>query len=185
MSPRCIAAFGTSVVLIAILGASSETDAARRRREPAATPAGPTTPTDKRDRVVAAPGTPFHGKAYWQAAAQCGGIYFKIGTIYSDGAAKAKVKPDPTAFTQLSASAATANRAATAFFEAAERILIADRKLGRDEAVLTYDALSTAAGDRAKTLEAAVQATKPCPDLYHACRAAFPQVCNDATVLTN
>ncbi len=185
MSTRCLTALGATAVLIAVLVASSRTDAARRHREPAATPASPATPAEKRDRLVAAPGTPFHGKAYWQAAAQCGGIYFKIGTIYADGAAKAKVKPDPTAYTQLSSSANTANRAATAFFESAERFLIADRRLSRDEAVMTYDALSTAAGDRAKSLEVAVQAAKPCGDLYHACRAAFPQVCNDGTVLTN
>ncbi len=184
MSTRSLTALGATLALIAVLFAS-QTDAARRHREPVATPAGPASPADKRDRVVAAPGTPFHGKAYWQAAAQCGGIYFKIRTVYSDEAAKAKVKPDLPAYERLSKSADTASQAATAFFEAAERFLIADRKVTRDDAVITYDPTSSAAGDRAKNLEAAVQATKPCPDLYHACRAAYPQVCNDGTVLTN
>ena len=137
-------------------------------------------PLDKRDRAVAAPGLAFNGRAYWQAAAQCGGIYFKLGSIYSDGAIRAKViKPDPAAYTALTKSADLANRTATAFFEAAERFLIADRKLGRPEAVMTYDPVSTANGDRFKTVEAAVQAAVPCPELYTACHSAYPQVCSE------
>jgi hypothetical protein len=156
---------------------------AQRKREKAAAPA----PSgDKRDRVVAAPGTPFHGKAYWQAAAQCGGAYFKIGALYSDSAIQAKVvKPDPAAHARLSASANTASRAATVFFEAAERFLIADRKMARDEAVMTYDAAATASGDGVKSLDAGMQVTKGCPELNQGCRTAFPQVCNDAQVLMN
>ena len=97
--------------------------------------------------MVAAPGTPFHGKAYWQATAQCGGIYFKLGTVYSDAAIRAKVvKPDPAAYAQLTKEADGASRTATAFFEAAERFLVADRKLARDEAVMTYDVV--ASGER-------------------------------------
>ncbi len=95
------------------------------------------------------------------------------------------VKPDPAAYAQLTKEADGASKTATAFFEAAERFLIADRKLARDEAVMTYDAVATTDGDRLKTVEAAVQAAKPCPELYKTCRGAFPQVCNDTAALTN
>jgi hypothetical protein len=172
----------TAAILIIALTVSA---AAETRRSKKQEPAPPPTPADKRDRAVNAPGTPFHGKAYWQAAAQCGGIYFKLGTVYSDAAIKAKVvKPDPAAYAQLTKEANGASKTATAFFDAAERFLIADRKLARDEAVMTYDIIATANGDRLKTADAAVQAAKPCPELYKACRGAFPQVCNDAA-LTN
>ena len=50
---------------------------------------------------------------------------------------------------------------------------------------MTYDPVATASGDRVKTVEAAVQAAKPCPELYKACRGAFPQFCNDTAALTN
>jgi hypothetical protein len=171
-----------SIAIAAILAvALAQTAAAQthRRAKKEAAPA-PSAPADKRDRAVAAPGTIFNGRAYWQAAAQCGGIYFKLGLIYSDGAVRAKVvKPDPAAYASLTKDADTANRTATAFFDAAERFLIADRKLGRDEAVITYDPVSTASGDRVKTAEAATQAAKPCPELYLACHGAFPQVCSE------
>jgi hypothetical protein len=149
--------------------------------------AAPTTaPVDKRDRVVNAPGTIFNGKAWWQAAATCGGIYFKLGTAYSDAAIRAKViKPDPPAYAALTRDANGASRNATAFFDAAERFLIADRKVAREEAVMTYDAVASANSDRVKTIDAAVQAAKPCPELYNTCRGAFPRVCDDTTALTN
>jgi hypothetical protein len=153
-------------------------------RHPRQHPVAPVQPGDKRDRTVAAPGSSFHGKAYWTAAAQCGGIYFKLGTFYSDAAIKAKVtKPDPTAYASASRNADITNRTATAFFEAAEHFLIADRKVAREEAVLTYDPTAQAAGEKVKTLDAGVQAAKPCHDLYQACRAAHPQMCNDTQIL--
>jgi hypothetical protein len=143
-------------------------------------------PGDKRDRTVAAAGSPFNGRAYWQAAAQCGGIYFKLNTAYSEAAISAKViKPDPAAYTRLSKNADGAAVTATAFFDVSERFLVADRKLARDEAVMTYDPVATSAGDRLKSIEAALQAAKPCPELYQACRSAYPQVCNNAAALTN
>ena len=175
MSSR--SAVAVTTIILALLTVAQ---AAPRKQQTA-----PAQPGDKRDRTVAAPGTPFHGKAYWQAAAQCGGVYFKLGTIYSDNAIKAKVvKPDPTAYADLSKSANTAARTATAFFEAAEHFLIADRKVARDEAVLTYDAVATAAGERVKTLDNGAVAAKPCPELYQTCRTAHPQMCNDTAVLT-
>lgn len=179
MSTR--SAVAVTTIILAMLTIAQ---AAPRKQPQQAAP--PATSGDKRDRTVAAPGTAFHGKAYWQATAQCGGIYFKIGTFYSENAIKAKVvKPDPAAYAALSKSADSATRTATAFFEAAEHFLIADRKLARDEAVLIYDAVATAAGERVKSLETSAPALKPCPELYQACRTAHPQMCNDKAVLTN
>jgi len=143
-------------------------------------------PADKRDRTVSAPGTAFNGKAWWQAAATCGGIYFKLGTVYSDAAIRAKVvQPDRAAHASLTKDADGASKTATAFFDAAERFLIADRKLARAEAVMTYDAVASANGDRLKTIDAAAQAAKPCAELYRTCRSAFPQLCDNPTTLTN
>jgi len=176
---RRFGALGATLLLVAFACAVSRPASAQR-------PGQPAQGADKRDRVVAAPGTPFNGKAYWQSAAQCGGIYFKVGTFYSEEAIKAQViKPDPAAYEKFTRSAQGATRNATAFFEAAERFLIADRKITREEAVLAYDPISTAAGDRAKTLDAALQATKPCPDLYQTCRATYPQACNDNDALAD
>ena len=162
----------------------SAADAARRlKKQDDAAPAP--VPGDKRDRVVTAPGT-FNGKAYWQAAAQCGGIYFRLNTLYSEAAISAKViKPDPAAFTRLSKQAEGASVSATTFFDVSERFLVADRKVAREDAVMTYDTVAHLAGERFKSVEAALQAAKPCPDLYTVCRGAFPQVCNDTTALTN
>jgi hypothetical protein len=177
MSTR--SAIAVTTIILALLTIAH---AAPRRQQQAA----PVHPGDKRDRTVAAPGTPFHGKAYWQAAAQCGGVYYKMGTIYSENAIKAKVvKPDPAAYADISKTANTTNRTATAFFEAAEHFLIADRKVSRDDAVLTYDAVATAAGERVKSLDAGAVAAKPCPELYQACRTAHPQMCSDTAVLTH
>ena len=178
MSSR--SAVAVTTIILAMLTIAQ---AAPRKQPPQAAPA---TAGDKRDRVIAAPGTPFHGKAYWWATAQCGGIYYKVGTLYSENAIKAKVvRPDPAAYATLKQSADTTARTATAFFEAAEHFLIADRKLARDEAVLTYDAVATAAGERVKSLETSAPVMKPCPELYQACRTAYPQMCNDKAVLTN
>jgi len=171
-----------TIATILLLALSSVADAQSKRRgkkqqkQEQAAPAA--TPVDRRDRLVSAPGTPFNGRAYWQAAAQCGGLYFRVGTLQSEAAVRAKVvRPDPAAFASLSKDAGAANRSATAFFEAAERFLIADRKLSREEAVVTYDPVAGASGDRMKTVDAAVAAAKPCPDLYQTCHGAYPQIC--------
>lgn len=176
-----------AIATILLLALSSVADAQSKKRgkkqqkQEDAAPAA--APVDRRDRLVAAPGTPFNGRAYWQAAAQCGGTYFKLGTLHSEAAVRAKVvRPDPAAFTSLSKDARAANRSATAFFEAAERFLIADRKLSREDAVLTYDAVAGASGDRMKTVDAAVQFVKPCPELYVACHGAYPQVCPERSL---
>lgn len=176
--------FAIAAMLVIALSSLAAAETKRRPKKPDVAP--PPAPADRRDRVVNAPGTLFNGKAWWQATAQCGGIYFKLGTVYSDAAIRAKVvKPDPAAYSTFTRDASSASKTATAFFEAAERFLIADRKLARDEAVITYDVVASANGDRLKTADAAVQAAKPCPELYQACRGAFPQVCNDTGALTN
>ena len=174
-----------TLIALALAATLSTADAARRlKKQDDAAPAP--TPGDKRDRVVAAPGTPFNGRAFWQAAAQCGGIYFRLNTLYSDAAISAKViKPDPAAYTRLSKEADGASASATTFFDVSERFLVADRKVTREDAVMTYDNVAHTAGDRFKSVEAALQAAKPCPELYKVCRGAFPQVCNDTSALTN
>ena len=183
MSPN---RFCAAVLLaIAIVLPSYPAEAAQRPKK--GEPAAPApTPGDKRDRTVGAPGSPFNGRAFWQAAAQCGGIYFKLNSAYSEAAISAKViRPDPAAYTRLSKDADGAAARATAFFDVSERFLVADRKLARDEAVMTYDPVASSAGDRLKSIEAALQAAKPCPELYQACRSAYPQICSDAAALTN
>ena len=186
MSFRFRRAVALATILLLALSCVSDAAPKRRAKKQHEEAAPPPSPVDKRDRVVNAPGTPFNGRAYWQATAQCGGIYFKIGTINSEAAVRAKVtKPDPAAYASFTKDASTANRTATMFFEAAERFLIADRKLAREDAVITYDAVASASGDRAKTMDAALQAAKPCPELYLACHGAFPQVSNERAVPTN
>ena len=174
-----------TLIALAIAATLSTADAARRlKKQEDAAPAP--TPGDKRDRLVTAPGTPFNGRAFWQAAAQCGGIYFRLNTLYSDAAISSKViKPDPAAFTRLSKDADGASVNATAFFDVSERFLVADRKVSREDAVVTYDNAAHTAGDRFKSVEAALQGAKPCPELYRVCRGAFPQVCNDTSALVN
>jgi len=176
--------FSSFLVVIAALAFSEGEAAPRPKKGEPAAPAP--TPGDKRDRLVTAPGSPFHGRAFWQAAAQCGGIYFKLNTTYSDAAVSAKViRPDPAAYTKLTKEAETASMAATAFFDASESFLVADRKVARDEAVQTYDPVANSAGERLKSIDAALQAAKPCPELYKICRGTYPQTCSDATALTN
>lgn len=175
-----------ALALIVSFAAVTAADAAPRRPKKQEEAAPAPTPPDKRDRTIAAPGTPFNGRTYWQAAAQCGGTYFKLYSLYSDAAISAKViKPDPAAFTRLSKNADDAGAAATAFFGVSEYFLTVDRKLTREDAVMTYDPVSNTAGERLKTTDAALQATKPCLDLYKMCRGTFPQVCNDPNALTN
>lgn len=169
-----------------VLSSAATVEGARRSKKQEQPAAAPATPADKRDRTVNAPGSPFNGRAWWQAAAQCGGIYFKLGTLNSEAAIRAKVvKPDPAAYAAFTKDADEASKSATAFYVVAERMLVGDRKLNRDEAVIVYDPVASASGDRVKTADAAIQAAKPCPELYKACRAAYPQVCNDAAMLIN
>ena len=175
-----------AILLIALSSVAAAERTRRGKKQEQQPTTAPAAPVDKRDRAVNAPGSPFNGRAYWQAAAQCGGVYFKLSTLNSEAAIRAKViKPDPAAYASFTKDADQASRSATAFFVVAERVLISDRKLTRDEAVIVYDPVASASGDRVKTTDAALQAAKPCPELYKVCRAAYPQVCNDSAMLTN
>jgi hypothetical protein len=94
-----------AIATILLLALSSFADAQQSKRRGKKQPkqqeqAAPApAPVDRRDRLVSAPGTPFNGRAYWQVAAQCGGTYFKLGTLHSEAAVRAKVvRPDPAAF---------------------------------------------------------------------------------------
>jgi hypothetical protein len=167
------------VALAALLIATAADAQSGRKRDRDRERAPPPAPPDKRDRLITAPGTPYNGRPYWQALAQCGGIYFKLNSLYSTAAIQAKVvKPDPAANAQFTKKSDAARRTATAFFEAAERFLVADRGLAREDAIMTYDARASDEGDRHKTIDAAELATKPCPALYQVCRDAAPKICS-------
>jgi hypothetical protein len=169
------------IVLVATLMIEGVAAEGRRKRE--REKVAPPPPPDKRDRLVNAPGMPFHGRPYWQALAQCGGIYFKLNTLYAYAAIQAKVvKPDAAANARFSKQSDAARRTATAFFEAAERFLIADRGVGREQASVTYDAKATEEGERQTSAESAEQAVKPCPTLYQTCRDAFAKICSEPAV---
>jgi hypothetical protein len=166
-----------TIALIAVTSADAQT---RRKREPreAAPPPVPAAPLDKRDSVVAAPGA-FNGKPYWLALAQCGGAYFKLNVFYTDVATHARVKPDPKAAAEYTKKLTDAIKIGTMYFNGAERFLMTDRGVERVDAVLTYDPQSRAAGDRFKTVDAALAATLACPALYEACQAAYPKACSE------
>jgi hypothetical protein len=153
---------------------------AKRGQRHAPEPAAPAIPVDKRDSVVAAPGT-FNGHPYWLALAECGGIYFKLNVLYTDIAVRARVvKPDPTANAQYTKKLTEAIQTATTFFDGAEHFLMTERGLERADAILTYDGQSRAAGERVKTIDAALTAAKSCPALYQACHEAFSKLCNES-----
>jgi len=151
----------------------------KRVREPAERPP-PATPLDKRDSVVAAPGSPFNGRPYWQVLGQCGGIYFKLSTLYTEIAVRARaVKPDPKINAEYTRKLNDASTVATAHYVGAERFLATERGLDRAEAVMTYDAKAREAANRISTIEAAVAAAKPCPALYELCHQAYPKFCSE------
>jgi len=164
------------LALVVAVNAHAQTTS-RKRERTRAEPALPAVPMDKRDSVAASPG-PFNGRPYWAALAQCGGIYFRLNVLYTDAAVHARVvKPDPKANAEFTKKLGEAIKIATTYFNAAERFLMTDRGIERADAVLTYDAQSRAAGDRLKTIEAALAATKPCPALYQACQAEHAKQC--------
>jgi hypothetical protein len=171
-----------TIALIAVTGADAQTRRYRepRNREPreAAPPPVPAVPLDKRDSLVAAPGV-FNGKPYWLALAQCGGAYFKLNIFYTDIATHARVKPDPKTATEYTKKLTDAIKTGTMYFNGAERFLMTDRGVERVDAVLIYDPQSRAAGDRLKTVDAALAAALACPALYEACRAAYPKACSE------
>lgn len=174
------------LTLALIVATSADAQTTRRKREPGRTePAPPAVPVDKRDSVVAAPGA-FGGRPYWLALAQCGGIYFRLNVLYTDAAVHARVvKPDPKANAEFTKKLNEAIKIATAYFDGAERFLMTDRGIERADAVLTYDGQSRAAGERLKTVEAALAAAKSCPALYQACQAEHAKQCREVLVPTS
>jgi hypothetical protein len=159
--------------------ASAQAQTRHRRERPEAEPAAPTISVDKRDSLVAqADG--FNGRPYWLALAQCGGIYFQLNTLYAEAAVQTRVvKPDPKANAEYTRKLGDAIRTATTYFDGAEHFLMGERGIERDEAVLTYDAYSRAAGVRLKTIDAALAAAKVCPMLYQACQESHPKECSE------
>lgn len=173
-----------AIALIAVTNADAQT---RHRRAPREVEhaAPPPVPFDKRDSVVTAPGA-FNGKPYWLVLAQCGGIYFKLNTLYADAAAHARaVKPDPKAATEYTKDLNDAIQSATVYFDATEHFLMTDRGLERNDAVLTYDAQSSAAGDRDKTIDEALADAKACPALYRTCQEVYPKACDESLTATD
>ena len=166
-----------AVAFIAATGAFAQT---RHRHAPAEEEAPPPPFVgDKRDAMVSAPGA-FSSRPYWLALAECGGTYFKLNSLYTDAAVHARVvNPDPRANAEYTRKLNEAIRIATTYFNAAERFLAVDRGLDRNNAVLTYDGQSRAAGDRVKTIEAGLAAVKACPALYQACEQTYPKACSE------
>src|SRR5262245_51402057 len=170
------------LVVTAVLVAASANAQTRHRRErePKETerPA-PTVSVDKRDTMVAQPGS-FAGKPYWLALAQCGGAYFKLNVLYTALAVQARaVKPDPKLNTEYTKKLNDAIKTATAFFTGAERFLMTDRGIERIDAVLIYNEQSRLVSDRIKTIDAALGAAKTCPPLYQACQGAHGKACSE------
>jgi hypothetical protein len=169
------------LALAVLAGATDALAQATRRKPPPKPPEppAPAMPIDKRDSVVTTPGL-FNGRPYWLALAECGGIYFKLNIFYTDAAVHARVgKPDPHANAEFSKKLKEAIEVATTYFDGAEHFLMAQRGLERTDAVLTYDKTSRAAGDRLKSIDAALAAAKDCPAVYHACQEAFSKQCNE------
>ena len=169
------------LALAVLAGATDALAQATRRKPPPKPPEppAPAMPIDKRDSVVTTPGL-FNGRPYWLALAECGGIYFKLNIFYTDAAVHARVgKPDPHANAEFSKKLKEAIEVATTYFDGAEHFLMAQRGLERTDAVLTYDKTSRAAGDRLKSIDAALAAAKDCPAIYHACQEAFSKQCSE------
>ncbi len=168
---------------VAFIAATNAFGQTRHRRAPAEEEAPPPPfAGDKRDAMVPAPGA-FSGRPYWVALAECGGTYFKLNALYTDAAVHARVvNPDPHANAEYTRKLNEAIRIATTYFDAAERFLAADRGLDRNNAVLTYDGQSRAAGDRIKTIEAGLAAAKACPTLYQVCEQTYPKACSEKLV---
>jgi len=167
-------------VAVVVTGAQAQAVRQKRDQRTPPEPAISAVPVDKRDSVVAAPGA-FNGHPYWLALAQCGGIYFKLNILYTDIAVHARVvKPDPRTNAEYSKKLTEAIKTATTFFDGAEHFLMTERGLERAEAVLAYDGQSRAAGDRLKTIDAALAAAKACPALYQACQQAFAKQCSES-----
>jgi len=175
--PKMLAKAALFTLALVIAATAHAQTTSRKRERARSEPAVPAVPVDKRDSVVAASG-PFNGRPYWAALAQCGGIYFRLNVLYADAAVHARVvKPDPKANAEFTKQLGEAIKIATTYFNGAERFLMTDRGIERADAVLTYDGQSRAAGDRVKSIDAALAAAKPCPALYQVCQSEHAKQC--------
>jgi hypothetical protein len=181
--PGTLTKLALLTLALAAVATASQAQTTRRRGEQRAPEAtAPAAPVDKRDSTVTVSG-PFNGRPYWLALAQCGGTYFKLNVLYTDAAVHARIdKPDPKANAEFTRELHEAMDTATTFFNAAERFLMSERAVERPDAVLTYDVQSRAAGERLKTVEAALTAAHACPALYRACQDGFPKQCSEPLV---
>ncbi len=175
--PKMLAKAALFTLALVIAATAHAQTTSRKRERARSEPAVPAAPVDKRDSVVAAPG-PFNGRPYWAALAQSGGIYFRLNVLYTDAAVHARVvKPDLKANAEFTKQLGEAIKIATTYFNGAERFLMTDRGIERADAVLTYDGQSRAAGERVKSIDAALAAAKPCPALYQVCQAEHAKQC--------
>jgi hypothetical protein len=181
LSNTVIRAALLAIALAAATGATAQTHS----REPKDAHPAPAVSGDKRDTVVNGV-TPYSGRPYWLALAQCGGIYFKLNTLYTDIAVHARsVKPDPRVNEEFTKKLTDAIRTATTFFDGADHFLMNDRGIERVDAVLVYDDHSRAAGDRVNTIEEGLNAAKACPALYQACQLSNPKACDETLTPTS
>jgi hypothetical protein len=181
MSSTVIRAALLVIALAAATGAAAQT----RSREPKDAHPAPPASVDKHDAIVTGAGA-YNGRPYWLALAQCGGIYFKLNTLYTDIAVHARVvKPDPRVNDEFTKKLTDAIRAATTFFDGADHFLMNDRGIERIDAVLIYDDHSRAAGDRVNTIDEGLNAAKACPTLYQACQLSYPKACDETLAPTS
>ncbi len=174
------------LVAAAAFAAMSAQAQTRHRHEPREVERPVTAPSiDRRDTLVPAP-SPFQGRPYWLALAQCGGIYFKLNVLYTDVAVHARaVKPDPKINAEYTKKLNEAIATATAFFDGAEHFLMGERGIERTDAVLVYDGLAQAAGDKVRSIDAGLAAAASCPALYRACRRAYAKYCGEPLAPTS
>jgi len=178
--PKTVATLALVMCAItAATGADAQTRQRQQRPPKEVEHPAPAVPVDKRDSTVTVAGA-FTGRPYWLALAQCGGIYFKLNVLYTDIAVHARaVKPDPKLNAEYTKKLEEAIKTATVYFNGAERFLMTDRGLERVDAVLIYDEQARAAGDRLKTIDAALTAAQACPVLYQACQQANAKACGE------
>jgi hypothetical protein len=181
MSSTVIRAALLVIALAAATGATAQT----RSHEPKDAHPAPAASVDKHDAIVSGAGL-YNGRPYWLALAQCGGIYFKLNTLYTDIAVHARVvKPDPRVNDEFTKKLTDAIRTATTFFDGADHFLMNDRGIERIDAVLIYDDHSRAAGDRVNTIDEGLNAAKACPALYQACQTSNPKACDEVLTPTS
>lgn len=173
--------FAIAAILVSAVAVTSATAQTERRKTDPRAGESTTGPIagDKRDSAVGAGGA-FSGRPYWLALARCGGIYFKLNTLYADIAVRARVvAPDPQVAAEYTKKLTDAIKTATIYYNSAERFLMSERGIERHVAMLTYGEPARAEGEALKTVEAGLAAARTCPALYRTCQSAFPKLCSE------